>query len=160
MNRNQATIGMFLAAGILGGAFLGTGVAPQAFGAGVNPQQATAATWSLWGGIGAAIGGLFNLFRPGGNVSGIKNVLKLVAQLLPYRESLAPQELVDAIFAVLDWRFRGNPEAVKLVDQLVQFDMEMSRRKVEANDSQINELRDAVDALTKKFSVGASSETK
>lgn len=103
------------------------------------------------GAIGAVSwSGILSWFS--GNV-GMKNALKLVAQILPYRESMAPQEVVDAVFALLDWRFRGNPEAVTLVDKLIQLDMQMSRRKAtpqEAND-RIDVLSDQVKTLLDKL---------
>jgi hypothetical protein len=105
------------------------------------------------GAVGAVSwNGLLSWFA--GNV-GTKNALKLVSLILPYREKMAPQEVVDAVFALLDWRFRGNAEAVKLVDQLVQYDMEMSRRQTvipAANDSRIDDLKKQIELLSKQIS--------
>lgn len=81
MNRNHLTVGLFLVAALCGGAYIGTGAAPVAFGASVAPQQAMAANWSMLGGIGAAIGGAINLFRSGG-LGGLAKPIQSVTDAL------------------------------------------------------------------------------
>jgi len=68
--------------------------------------------------IGPIVSLVNNVFRS-------PNGLKLVAQLLPYREKVLPQEVRDALFNALRWRFAAKPEAVALVDQLIQLDVQM-----------------------------------
>jgi hypothetical protein len=92
-----------------------------------NGQVAGFADWQTLlpaAGAGASfsIGPIVSLVN---NVFRSPNGLRLVAQLLPYREKTLPLEVRDAIFNAMRWRFVANPEAVKLVDQLIQFDLQM-----------------------------------
>lgn len=58
-------------------------------------------------------------------------ILKLVSKLLPYRESIMPQEIRDAVFNGLRYRFAGNQAAIEHVDALILLDMQMSDPKPE-----------------------------
>ena len=53
------------------------------------------------------------------------NGLSLVAKLLPYREKMLPQEVRDAVFNALRWRFTASEEGRKHVDALILLDMQM-----------------------------------
>lgn len=59
------------------------------------------------------------------NVIRSPNGLKLVAQLLPYREKMLPQEVRDAVFNAMRWRFNASPEAVTMIDSLIVIDMNL-----------------------------------
>jgi len=61
------------------------------------------------------------------NVFRSPNGLKLVAQLLPYREKMLPQEVRDAVFNALRWRFAANESAVEAVDKLILIDMQLDQ---------------------------------
>jgi len=89
--------------------------------------------------------------------AGARNVLKLVEQIIPFQEQVVPRELMNVLLDVMAWRFKNNAEAVKLVDQLVQYDMQMSRvppSTTQAHDDttrQLAELQAALAALTGKL---------
>lgn len=92
-----------------------------------NGQVAGFADWqtllpAAGAGISFSIGPVVSLIN---NVFRSPNGLKLVAQLLPYRQGIMPQEVRDAVFNALRWRFAANAGAVALVDQLIQFDMQV-----------------------------------
>lgn len=58
-------------------------------------------------------------------------ILKLVSRLIPYRETMMPQEVRDATFNALRYRFAGNAPAIAHVDALILLDMQMSDPKPE-----------------------------
>lgn len=74
-------------------------------------------------GVSFGIGSIWNLFNSAMRTDAS---LALVAKLVPYREKMLPQEVRDAVFNAMRWRFSANPDAVAHVDALILLDMQMS----------------------------------
>lgn len=75
--------------------------------------------------IGSA-NGLWGVVRAFLSRDGQAAILKLVSKLLPYRETMMPQEVRDAVLNALRYRFAGNAVAIAHVDALILLDLQMS----------------------------------
>ena len=73
--------------------------------------------------------GVFGIIKAFLSKDGQAAILKLVSRLIPYRETLMPQEVRDAVFNAMRYRFAGNAEAIAHVDALILLDMQMADDK-------------------------------
>ena len=103
--------------------------------AGLATRNATLVALTDWQFLIPAIGsalslgtanGLWGIIKAFLSKDGQTAILKLVERLIPYRSALMPQEIRDALFNALRYRFDGHPDAIAHVDALILLDMQLT----------------------------------